>query len=235
MRRPAVALRTDCRGGSCDRLRKSGCASRTWRRFVRPPRPDELWPTRMDALVHDRYGRAHVCMQAQRFAIHRCASPSFNDGDYRDASHVQNSRRWCCRSRSGLRWGFLSPSLPLRSHRVRRCEDLAQSSSKIDVTPSCGQAWPRRSASGSGSLSRGAFHRAWKLAVKSPRKRLIQSVLDRREAEDGEPKRVDVSGDRRVGRGGDKPRVVTARVLSRGPTRRRGARRGFRRDAAPSS
>src|SRR6266480_2858922 len=118
--------------------------------------------------------------------------------------------------------------------RVRRCEDLAQSSSKIDVTPSCGQAWPRRSASGSGSLSRGAFHRAWKLAVKSPRKRLIQSVLDRREAEDGEPKRVDVSGDRRVGRGGDKPRVVTARVLSRGPTRRRGARRGFRRDAAPS-
>jgi len=37
----------------------------------------------LDALVHDRYGRAHVCMRAQRFAIHRCASPSFNDGDYR--------------------------------------------------------------------------------------------------------------------------------------------------------
>src|SRR6266550_7724262 len=49
----------------------------------------------LDALVHDRYGRAHVCMRAQRFAIHRCASSSFNDGDYRDASHVQNSRRWC--------------------------------------------------------------------------------------------------------------------------------------------
>ena len=29
------------------------------------------------------YGRAHVCMHAQRFAIHRCASPTFNDGDYR--------------------------------------------------------------------------------------------------------------------------------------------------------
>jgi len=37
----------------------------------------------LDALVHDRYGRAHVCMRAQRFSIHRCASPSFNDGDYR--------------------------------------------------------------------------------------------------------------------------------------------------------
>jgi len=37
----------------------------------------------LDALVHDRYGRAHVCIRAQRFAIHRCASPSFNDGDYR--------------------------------------------------------------------------------------------------------------------------------------------------------
>jgi hypothetical protein len=39
----------------------------------------------LDALVHDRYGRAHVCMRAQRFAIHRCASPSFNTGDYRAA------------------------------------------------------------------------------------------------------------------------------------------------------
>jgi hypothetical protein len=37
----------------------------------------------LDALVHDHYGRAHVCMRAQRFSIHRCASPSFNDGDYR--------------------------------------------------------------------------------------------------------------------------------------------------------
>ena len=37
----------------------------------------------LDALVHDLYGRAHVCMHAQRFAIHRCASPTFNDGDYR--------------------------------------------------------------------------------------------------------------------------------------------------------
>jgi hypothetical protein len=45
----------------------------------------------LDALVHDRYGRAHVCMRVQAFAIHRCASANFNDGDYRatfaSASH----------------------------------------------------------------------------------------------------------------------------------------------------
>jgi hypothetical protein len=47
-------------------------------------RSDQIdWRSAHAALVHDRYGRAHVCMRPQRFAIHRCAAPSFNDGDYR--------------------------------------------------------------------------------------------------------------------------------------------------------
>jgi hypothetical protein len=37
----------------------------------------------LDALVRDFYGGAHACMRVPRFAIHRCRSPSFNDGDYR--------------------------------------------------------------------------------------------------------------------------------------------------------
>jgi hypothetical protein len=37
----------------------------------------------LDALVHDYYSGAHACMRAQRFAIHRCSSARFNDGDYR--------------------------------------------------------------------------------------------------------------------------------------------------------
>jgi hypothetical protein len=37
----------------------------------------------LDALVHDWYGRGHVCVRAKRFAIHRCLSATFNDGDYR--------------------------------------------------------------------------------------------------------------------------------------------------------
>ena len=37
----------------------------------------------LDALVHDQYGSAHVCMRTTRFAIHRCRSAVYNDGDYR--------------------------------------------------------------------------------------------------------------------------------------------------------
>jgi hypothetical protein len=37
----------------------------------------------LDALVHDHYGGDKVCMRARRFAIHRCRSANYNDGDYR--------------------------------------------------------------------------------------------------------------------------------------------------------
>lgn len=37
----------------------------------------------LDALVHDQYGGEHVCMRAKRFAIHRCRSAIYIDGNYR--------------------------------------------------------------------------------------------------------------------------------------------------------
>ena len=37
----------------------------------------------LDALIHDRYGRGHVCMRAKRLVIHRCRYATFNDGNYR--------------------------------------------------------------------------------------------------------------------------------------------------------
>jgi hypothetical protein len=66
-------------------LRKWGRASCAWRWFVSPVGLSAyfrlVW--NLDALVQDRYGRPCVQMRAQRFAIHRCASPRFNDGDSR--------------------------------------------------------------------------------------------------------------------------------------------------------
>ncbi len=53
----------------------------------------------------DYYGGGHVCMHADRFAIHRCTSARFNDGDYRAAFAVarNSSFRAVARSSNPLR------------------------------------------------------------------------------------------------------------------------------------